>query len=149
MVGRDKELSKLEFQVIKATLGEGSVVNVIGEAGIGKSRLIEELKKCEVMKRVNILEGRVMSIGQNLSFHPIIDLLKNWAGIAEADSEVAELDKLEHAIKVIHPEETMEILPFVATLMGMKLTGKNADRVKGIEGEALEKLIFNNVKELL
>ncbi len=41
MVGRDEELSKLEFQIIKATLGEGSVVNVTGEAGIGKSRLIE------------------------------------------------------------------------------------------------------------
>ncbi len=149
MVGRDEELSKLEFQVIKATLGEGSVVNVTGEAGIGKSRLIEELKKLEVMKRVTILEGRVMSIGQNLSFHPIVDLLKNWAGIAEGDSDVAQLDKLEHAIKATHSEETSEILPFVATLMGIKLSGKNADRVKGIEGEALEKLIFKKVKELL
>ena len=149
MVGRDTELSRLEFLVLKAITGEGSVVNVIGEAGIGKSRLIAELKKLEVMKRVIIFEGRVMSIGKNLSFHPVIDLLKNWAGITEGDSEIAGLDKLERAIKVIHPEETMEVFPFVATLMGMKLTGKNAERVKGIEGEALEKLIFKSVKELV
>ena len=130
-------------------MGEGSVVNVIGEAGIGKSRLIAELKKREVMKRVTILEGRAISIGKNLSFHPIIDLLKNWARIAEGDSEIARLDKLERAIRAIHSEETQEILPFVATLMGMKLSGKNAERVKGIEGEALEKLIFKNVRELV
>ena len=43
----------------------------------------------------------------------------------------------------------MRSCPFVATLMGMKLSGKYAERVKGIEGEALEKLIFKNVRELL
>jgi len=86
MVGRDNELNRLELQVMKAVNGEGSAVNVIGEAGIGKSRLIAELKKREVMKRVTLLEGRAISIGKNLSFHPIIDLLKQWAGIAEADS---------------------------------------------------------------
>lgn len=149
MVGRDRELDKLELQVMKAINGEGSVVNVIGEAGIGKSRLIAELKNREVRKRVTLLEGRAISIGKNLSFHPIIDLLKQWAGIGEGDSEAVAFDKLEKAIRAVHPEETSEILPFVATLMGMKLTGKHAERVKGIEGEALEKLIFKNVRELV
>ncbi len=149
MVGRDKELSMLEFQVIKAIMGEGSVVNVLGEAGVGKSRLIAELKKCEAMKRVTILEGRAISIGKNLSFHPVIDLLKNWARISEGDSEIARLAKLERAIRTIHPEETSEIFPFVATLMGMELSGGYAERLSGIEGEALEKLILKSVKELL
>ena len=149
MVGRDKELDKLKFQIIKAINGEGSLVNVIGEAGIGKSRLISELKKHEVMKRVNLLEGRAISIGKNLSFYPIIDLLKQWARISEGDSGIAEFDKLKRAVTAIHPEETDEILPFVATLMGMKLIGKYAERVNGIKGEALEKLIFKNVRELV
>ena len=52
MVGRDKEFSRLELHVRKAINGEGSIVNVIGEAGIGKSRLIAELKNKEVMKKV-------------------------------------------------------------------------------------------------
>jgi class 3 adenylate cyclase/tetratricopeptide (TPR) repeat protein len=149
MVGRDKELDRLELQVMKAINGEGSVVNVVGEAGIGKSRLIAELRKRDPMKKVTLLEGRAISIGRNLSFHPIIDLLKQWAGIAEDDSETVRFDKLERAIRAIHPEETNEILPFVATLMGMKLRGKHAERVKGIEGESLEKIIFKNVRELI
>ena len=149
MVGRDKELDRLEFQVMKAINGEGSVVNVIGEAGIGKSRLIAELKKRDVMRRVTLLEGRAISIGKNLSFHPITDLLKQWARIADGDPEGGAFNKLEKAIRQVHPEETHEILPFVATLMGMKLTGRYSERVKGIEGEALEKLIVKNVKELV
>jgi class 3 adenylate cyclase/tetratricopeptide (TPR) repeat protein len=149
MVGRDRELAKLELQVVKAIKGEGSVVNVIGEAGIGKSRLMAELKKREVMQRITLLEGRAISIGRNLSFYPVIDLLKQWARITEDDSEIQAFDKLDHAIRNVHPTETDEILPFVATLMGLKLRGRYAERVKGIEGEALEKLIIKNFRDLI
>ena len=149
MVGREKELNRLEFQVRKAINGEGSVVNIIGEAGIGKSRLIAELKNRDVMKKVTLLEGRAISMGRNLSFHPVIDILKQWAQIREDESEAAALSKLETAIRQVYPEEMQEVLPFVATLMGMKLSGRYEERVKGIEGEALEKLILKNMRELL
>lgn len=149
MVGRDKEFNKIELQVNKAIDGDGSVVNIIGEAGIGKSRLIAELKDRDVMKRVNLLEGRAISIGRNLSFHPIIDLLKHWARISENDTEASSFEKLETAIRGIAQQDADEIIPFVATLMGMKLTGRYAERIKGIEGEALEKLILKNVRDLL
>ena len=149
MVGRDNELNKLEFQIMKAINGEGSIVNVIGEAGIGKSRLIAELKIREVMKKVTLLEGRAISMGANLGYHLIIDLLKNWSQITEDDSEVASFTKLESAIRTTYPEALGEILPFVATLMGIKLVGRYAERMKGIEGEALEKLILKNVRDLI
>ena len=149
MVGRDKELDRLELQVMKAINGDGSIVNIIGEAGIGKSRLVAELKKCDAMKRVTFLEGRTISIGRNLGFHPIIDILKQWARIKEDDGELTALGKLEAAIRTLSPEQVTEMLPFVATLMGMNLYGKYAERVRGIEGEALEKLILKNLRELL
>ena len=142
MVGRDQELARLELQILKAVNGEGSVVNVIGEAGIGKSRLLAELKKRDVVKRVSFLEGRAISMGRNLSFHPVIDLFKNWALIREDDPESAALSKLETAVRRVSSEEADEILPFVATMMGMKLSGKHADRIKDVAGESLEKLIF-------
>jgi len=149
MVGREKELNLLEIQVLKAVNGEGSVVNIIGEAGIGKSRLVAELKNREIMNRITLLEGRAISMGRNLSFHPIIDLLKQWARIREDDSEAAVLIKLETAIRRVCSEELYEVLPFVATLMGMKLSGRYAERIEGIEGEALERLILKNVRDLL
>ena len=149
MVGRDKELDLLEFQIMKAVTGEGSIVSIIGEAGIGKSRLVAELKNHDVMNRVTLLEGRAISMGRNLSFHPIIDLLKHWARINERDTEPAAFDKLRSSIWNVCPEEPDEVLPFVATLMGMKLSDKHAQRLKGIEGGTLEKMIHKNVRHLL
>lgn len=149
MVGRGNELDKLEIQVLKVINGEGSVINITGEAGIGKSRLIAELKNREVMERINLLEGRAISIGKNLSFHPIINLIKQWANITESDSESEAVEKLAKTIRSIDFEGVNEILPFVATLMGMKLKGEYAKRVEGLEGEALEKLIVKNVRELM
>ncbi len=149
MVGRELELLRLEELIIKAIDGEGSVVNVVGEAGIGKSRLLAELKNRDVMKRVKLIEGRAISMGRNLSFYPIIDLLKNWARIREDDSEKTAMSKLQEAIRRVSADEVDEIFPFVGTLMGMKLSGEQAARIKGIEGESLEILIFKNIRELL
>lgn len=149
MIGREEEIDRLELQVVKAINGEGSVVNIIGEAGIGKSRMIAELKRREVMRNVTLLEGQAISIGRNLSFHPIIDLLKQWACIREGDGEATTLGKLETAVKRVCGEDVYEVLPFVATLMSMSLSSRYAERVEGLEGEALEKLMVKNMRHLL
>ena len=148
IVGRKHELAKLELQVMKVTNGLGSIVNIIGEAGVGKSRLMAELKDREVMEHVTLLEGRAISIGRNLSFHPLIDILKHWARIGKSESEASAFNKLESAVSSVFDEQSYEVFPFIATLMGMKLYGKYAERVKGIKGEALEKLILKNMREL-
>ena len=149
MVGRDSELGKLERQVFKAINGEGSIVNVIGEAGIGKSRLIAELKNIQIMKKVALREGRAISMGKGLSFHPIIDIFKNLARIKNEDTDAVVIQKLASSIRKISPQDVDDILPFILTLMGVKLTAQYAERVKGIEGDALEKLILKSVKDLL
>ena len=149
MVGRVDELRKLEDQVSKAIKGQGSIINIIGEAGIGKSRLVAELKKREMIKAVKLLEGRAISIGGKLSFHPITDLLKQWMGIRQDDDQAAAFSKLQNALRDLFPKEFGEVLPFVATLMGIPLLGKYAERVKGLEGEALEKLILKSLRDLL
>jgi len=149
MVGRDRDLDRLKLQLLKAINGEGSIVNVIGEAGIGKSRLVSEFCESEDLRKVQLLKGRALSIGRNLSFHPIIDLLKSWTGITEEDGPEDAIRKLEKKVRNVHPDGADEILPFVAILMGMKLTGKREERVKGVTGEALEKIILKNFRELI
>jgi len=149
MIGRDEELNKLQLHLFKVINGEGSVVNIIGEAGIGKSRLITEFRRKEAFKKVTLLGGRALSIGKNLSFHPLISTIKNWVKIKENDSASEAYNKLERAINGIFPEGANEVFPFIATLMGMKLTGSFAQRVEGIEGEALEKLIKKSLRELI
>lgn len=149
MVGRNKELDRLELHVLKVINNEGSIVNIIGEAGIGKSTLVAELLKKDTVKKVTLLRGRALSFGKNLSYYPIIDVLKSWANIKEEDSEKESAQKIEAVIRGIYPDGVDEVFPFIATLMGMKLSGKLAERVRGIEIDAMEKLILKNVRELI
>ncbi len=149
MVGRDNEFDLLKSSLTKLVDGHGSLLSIIGEAGIGKSRLISELKEIVTVYEVLLIEGRALSIGRNLSYHPIIDCLKSWAQINEDDSESVSYQKIDKAINLVCSDNFVEIFPFIATLMGIKLKGKFAERLRGIEGEALEKLILKNFRELL
>jgi class 3 adenylate cyclase len=147
LVGREKELGKLQNHVLNLLNGKGSLVSVIGEAGIGKSRLIEELQKKDEISRVTFLKGRALSTGKNLSFHPVIDMLRKFAGIIEEDNEADSFVKFERLVQKIHPDGAAEIFPFFATLMGLDLTGRYAQRLNIIAGEALERLIYKNIRD--
>jgi class 3 adenylate cyclase/tetratricopeptide (TPR) repeat protein len=148
MIGRERELAALEQAIVATVEGTGGIVSLVGEAGIGKSRLMSELGALASAGRSTILEGRSLSMGESLSYHPFIDLLRHWTGIKEEDGEQAALAKLAEAVTPLFPETAGEILPFVATLMGMRLGGAHAQRIKGIEGEAMEKMILKTMREL-
>jgi len=148
LIGRDKALDTLHSQLLNVIHGKGAIVNVIAEAGIGKSRLISELKMKEAFKQFTCLEGRGLSVGQNMSFYPIIDLLTHWAGIRETDTEQQSLNKFLHVIREVDPEEANEIFPFIAMLMGLKPKRQYSERVKGIEGESMEKLLAKHLRDL-
>jgi len=149
MVGRGHEMDLIEGSVKKLLSGKGSVVNVVGKAGIGKSRLISELKAQDWLDKATVLEGRAQSMGRNLSFHPIIQLIRSWSDIREEDSPAKSANKLHDSIQRVAHEQAEEIFPFIATMMGLPLTGKYKERIAGIEGEALEKLILKNLRDLV
>ncbi len=149
LVGRDKERNRLELQIMKVINGEGSVVNLIGEAGVGKSRLSAEVFGESFMDRVTLLEGRALSSGRTLSYYPVIGIIKNWASITEDDTYEQTKAKLEDAVNAAAPEQADEIIPFVATMMGIPLEGKYAERMKNVSGDSLSKLIAKNLRDLL
>ena len=149
MVGRNTEYDLLVKRIRNLMDGKGSVVTITGKAGIGKSRLMAELRNTDLIKKAALHEGRAFSTGQNLSYYPLIQILKSWAGIREEDNAAEAVQKLEHQIRRMFPEQADEIFPFIATLMGYKLSGKAKQRVEGIEGEPLEKLILKNLRDML
>ena len=148
LVGRHAELAMLGQQVARLLQGEGGVVTIEGEAGIGKSRILHELTRLDVVAAVRLLEGRSVSLGKSLSYHPFVDLLSRWLDIASNAGD-ATLARLESRIAVLAPDLKQELIPFVATLMGLQLAGSYAERVAGIEGEAMERLLVRSMRELL
>src|SRR5439155_6693939 len=149
LVGRVQELDQIRAAMARVAAGRGGIVSLVGDAGLGKSRLVPEALEPAATQGIRCLEGRSLSIAQKLSFHPFIDLLRRWATITDEDGESAALAKLEAATAAVLREEDGEVLPFVATLIGMRLSGVHAERVAGIAAEGLEKLVVKSVRDLV
>jgi class 3 adenylate cyclase/tetratricopeptide (TPR) repeat protein len=87
IVGRDEPYGRLLMSFGRAT-GDSrcEVVTVLGQAGIGKSRLIEEFVR-HVGDRAQVLRGKCLSYGQGITFWPLAEVVRQAAGIASEDSE--------------------------------------------------------------
>src|SRR6185436_6088151 len=81
-VGRTREMTVLLEAFQKAAAGAGQVVFVVGEPGIGKSRLLHEFRRGLGATAV-WREGHCLSFGRAMPLAPIVDLLKRSLGIAE------------------------------------------------------------------
>lgn len=148
MVGRTAELELLQRQMKRLGRGEGGIVSLVGEAGIGKSRLVREALRGEQAQPARLLIARSVAVGQSLSFHPFADLLRGWAGIGDDTAEGEALARLEESLRALCAEEADEMLPFVASVMGLRPGAEYAERLAGIDGEALERLVFRSLRTL-
>jgi class 3 adenylate cyclase len=101
LVGRERELSTLLDLFQQAKAGHGQVVLVAGEAGIGKSRLLLELRRAlaQAGEEVTWLEGRCISFGQAIPLLPVIDQLRENFRIEEFDGEPEIIAKVEHGMR--------------------------------------------------
>jgi len=149
LVGRERELEQLRGALARLRAGEGGIVSVIAEAGLGKSRLLAELAASDEARELGWREGRSVSTGQHQSFHPIADLCRSWAGIVDEDDETSARRKLDAVIRRALPDEADDALPLIATLLGLPLDEDGQRRLAGIEGAALEKLTLRSVAQLL
>ena len=94
MVGRDAELESLRSALRCSTAdGRCRLVTVIGEAGVGKSRLIDEFIR-SVEGEASVLRGRCLPYGDGITFWPLAEAVRHAADIAERDSTESALEKL-------------------------------------------------------
>ena len=97
-VDRTGEMALLENLVPAISEGRGRVVGLIGEAGIGKSRLVGEFRK-RLANTVVWVEGRCLSHSTMVPYQLVLDLLRRICGIAQADAIDAATAKLHAALK--------------------------------------------------
>jgi class 3 adenylate cyclase/tetratricopeptide (TPR) repeat protein len=84
-VGRQQELAALRQTLERAGAGHGQVVAVVGEAGVGKSRLLYEFVHSHYTPGWLVLESAALSYGKSTPYFPIMDLLKRYAHVEEHD----------------------------------------------------------------
>ena len=84
-IGRDDELEHLDRARQHVRDGHGQVVAIVGEPGVGKSRLIHEFIHSPYLQGWRLLEGNAVSYGRSTSYLPVIDLLKGYFRIQDRD----------------------------------------------------------------
>lgn len=116
-VGRDRELRLLHECFAQAQAGHGQIVFLVGEAGLGKSRLLLEFHR-QLGTNATWLEGHAMSFGRAMAFHPLIDLLRRNFRIEEDDTESGIIEKITQG--VLRLGETLQpILPYMRSLLAV------------------------------
>jgi class 3 adenylate cyclase/tetratricopeptide (TPR) repeat protein len=94
LVGRQAELSLLRQALDQARNGRGQVVTIVGEAGVGKSRLAWELTRSHRTRDWLVLEGSTASYGKATTWLPVIDLLRTYFRIDDGDDARTVREKL-------------------------------------------------------
>jgi class 3 adenylate cyclase/tetratricopeptide (TPR) repeat protein len=118
LVGRDRELSMFAEHAARAATGEGQVVFIAGEAGIGKSRLLLELRRRLGAESFRWLEGRCASYGRNFPYLPVADLLKAVFGIVEDDDEGRIITRIDETV-ARWDEQTQKQAPYLKHLLSV------------------------------
>ena len=85
-VGRDTELAALGQALARAGAGHGQVVALVGEAGVGKSRLVYECVHSHQTQGWLVLESASVSYGKATPYFPVLDLLRRYAHVDEGDA---------------------------------------------------------------
>jgi class 3 adenylate cyclase/tetratricopeptide (TPR) repeat protein len=124
-LGRERELELLLDGLDRARAGRGQAFSIMGEAGVGKSRLLYELRKAISSEDVFFLEGRCLSYSTNVAYHPVIDLLKGTFDIHEDDNDDRIKERVNRGLKDMGVDAA-STRPFVLELLSVKDSGIDA-----------------------
>lgn len=148
LVGRTHKFQTLQAHIENLQRGRGHIIAVMGEAGLGKSRLMAEIRKqCAVdgqqtaKENLKWLEGRSLSYETQTPFAPFIDLLTKLFDVRAEENDDAKYAKIKtHA---------GDAAPFIATMLGIAPADEDSERVRYLEPPQLRAAIFQSVHTLL
>jgi tetratricopeptide (TPR) repeat protein len=144
-VGRDRELELLLESFERMKEGAGQAFSIIGEAGIGKSRFLYEFRKTVSNEDITFLEGKCLSYGKGIPYHPISDILKGNFEIEEGDTDEIIRKKVKLGLEILEADEKTT-LPYLLELLAVKDSG--IDRIQ-ISPEGRKDLIIEAVKQII
>jgi predicted ATPase len=161
LVGRQPELHALQDAVTRLQEGMGGIVTLVGEAGMGKSRLVAEVRRqtrAQDPKRVRYLrpavslqwvEGRCLSYRTSIAYHLWLDMLRELLGTAPDASPTDVCDVLSVQVRALCPQGFDAVYPQLARLMSLPLKPDQAAALHGLDAESLKAVTFRAVEMLV
>ncbi len=143
-VGRGDEMQMLEAALARTAEGNGQIVGIVGEAGLGKSRLCYEfLERCRA-RGLMAQETAGVAHGKAIPFLPMLRLFRAFFGIADHDNGETAREKIAGRLLLLD-ERLRESLPQVFAFMGVADPEQPAPR---IDPEARQRQLFDIVRRV-
>lgn len=140
-IGRKHQIDKVEELIEEAKDKKGNILLLIGEAGLGKSRLIYEIQNMH--PEMPLLYGKCISYGTNTPFLPFINLISDLLEINSGESDNDIKKKIENKLKQIDPK-LKPYIPFIEHLLSIK-----NDHALSLSPKQRREQIFQSILELL
>ncbi|MGE5224682.1 MAG: ABC transporter substrate-binding protein [Omnitrophica WOR_2 bacterium] len=144
MVGRESELTALLDALERLNRGSGGMVFVLGEAGIGKSRLVEEAR-CRSTTDARWLEGRSLSYGSNIPYGPVRQLILADLELSDGDPALRKRLSLRHRLAALLPDQVEQLTPYLNHLLGLEEPGGTGMDISILSGETLKYQLLQSV----
>jgi tetratricopeptide (TPR) repeat protein len=144
-VGRSREMGTLTEAFEKVRSGEGQVVGIVGEAGVGKSRLLLEFRSLLPQDGYTHLEGQCLHYGGSMPYLPILDILRSFLCVKEGEPEQVIRDRLKERIFGLD-EDLRQIIPTLQELLSLKV--EDEEFVK-LEPKQKREKTFEALRDLL
>jgi class 3 adenylate cyclase/tetratricopeptide (TPR) repeat protein len=141
--GRDLELAELRRAFDVAAAGEGQVVGLAGDPGLGKSRLALEF--CRAAEdRATVIVGRCLSYGASIPYLPLFELVRQECGIAAGDTPDLAGSKIELKVKAL--ELDVSLAQYLQHAFGVSAGGPG---LAGLDPQAIRVRTFGALRALL
>ena len=149
LVGREAESSALKIAHERLQAGVGGVVTLVGEAGLGKSRLVAELRKSSSSYSIRWIEGRCLSYGTSTAYLLWLDVLRALLEVSVETSADDIRDALLVQVRNLCPERVDDVYTYLARLLSLPLDPEVEATLARLEGEVLKNRTFHAFEHLI
>jgi class 3 adenylate cyclase/tetratricopeptide (TPR) repeat protein len=144
-VGRAEEMAVLERALERAEAGDGSVVGIVADPGVGKSRLCHELAEHCRGRGIEVYESQAQAHGQAVPFMPVLQMLRAYFGIEDRDNERTARERIAGRMLLLDPD-LFDDLPLLFDFLGVPDPDRPAPQ---ISPEARERALRGIVRKLV
>jgi class 3 adenylate cyclase/tetratricopeptide (TPR) repeat protein len=145
-VGRQYEIEALRRRAAQAKSGRGQVVALVGDAGIGKSRVVLEFIHSDAMAGWQLLEAGSVSYGKATAYLPLVDLLTRYFDVQGRDNEDEVRGRIVNKLSAFGDEKLIAQTPFFLAALGMAVNNDAWTKLMPIERQ---RGMFDALKRLL
>jgi class 3 adenylate cyclase len=143
-VGRESELQQMERALELARSGHGQLIAVVAEAGTGKSRLFYEFK-ATLPQECKLLEAYSVSHGKASAWLPVLELLRGYFGLQDADDATTRREKVSAVLATLDPTLS-DALPYLLGLLGIQ---EGPDPLAQMAPQVKRRRTFEAIKRIM